>query len=468
MPKLLEELIKLNQSDEYPLHMPGHKRNMKGNYLENAYNIDITEIEGYDNLYESQGILKDARLRAAKVFGADNTYFLVNGSTVGILTAIYSTTNKGGKVLVARNCHKSVYHAIELQELQAVYVYPPLMDDWQIADSICPTDVDLFLKKEKGIEAVIITSPTYEGVVSDITKIADIVHSYNIPLIVDEAHGSHFSFHERFPKSSIYLGADIVVQSIHKTLPSFTQTALLHVNGKRINYKKVEKYLSFFQSSSPSYLLMSGIDNCISLIEERGSDLWKPFFLYRDQFINQTSKLEKIRIFNKNICCDPCKVIISVLNTSITGRGLQMILLKQYHLQVEMAAQSYVVVIITLSDLKECFDRLTRALLEIELNINKVKWKNKRNEFYLQPEIVYTVADAVKFPFEEIDMEDAKEKIAAEYINLYPPGIPIVAPGELITRDIINRLLTYETEKLHIQGMQDKKVKVIKNEYKEK
>ncbi len=461
MAELLETLIKLKKSDEYPLHMPGHKRNMSGNYLENAFNIDITEIEGYDNLYEANGILLDAMEHTAKVFGADRSYYLVNGSTVGILTAISAVTKRKDKILIARNCHKSVYHAIELQELEVSYVYPKYMDEWDFSGEIDPNDIKLCLQREKNIAAVVLTSPTYEGIASDIETIAKIVHAYNIPLIVDEAHGAHFSFHERFPKSAVLQGADIIVQSLHKTLPCFTQTALLHVMGRHVEREKIEKYLTIYQTSSPSYLLMAGIDSCTSMLEKNGSKLWDDFFINRDNFIKNSYNWSHIKVYNKDKGFDPCKLIISVKNTNINGRELQRILLKRYHLQIEMAAESYIVAIITLSDTKECFERLGRALTEIDNQIHAMQRSTPRKMAYFNIESRYTIARTSQMKYTEMLLKDTQGKIAFDFINLYPPGIPILVPGEVITEDIIKNLIMYEKEKLYLQGVQNNKIRVV-------
>ena len=244
---MYEQLTALYGSNEYPMHMPGHKRQMDFGQLNDAVKIDITEIPGYDDLYSPDGIIKDALDRASALYDTKNTFFLVNGSTVGILTAIYAVTKQHGRILMARNCHKSVYHAAELRELNADYIIPELNNG--MFDAIDPKTVEQKLSKES-FDAVIITSPTYEGVVSDIEKITRICHSFDTPLIVDEAHGAHFGFHERFPQSAVKY-ADIVIQSTHKTLPTLTQTGLMHI-GKNalesIRYEEVSKYLQMFQN----------------------------------------------------------------------------------------------------------------------------------------------------------------------------------------------------------------------------
>ena len=269
---LIETLIQYNQSSYYPFHMPGHKRNSTLPFPD-ALSIDITEIDGFDNLHDAKNVIKQAMENAAKLYDAEETRFLVNGSTCGILAAICACTKMGDMVLVARNCHKSVYHALYLQKLLPVYLYPQEMQG--IATEILKEDVEQALRDYPKICAVILVSPTYEGIVSDIAGIAEIVHKFSCTLIVDEAHGAHFGFLEQFPETSVRLGADLVIQSVHKTLPAFTQSALLHIGkekGKknhRVDKERLYRYLSIFQSSSPSYILMAGIQKSLQIVKEQ-------------------------------------------------------------------------------------------------------------------------------------------------------------------------------------------------------
>ena len=252
--------------------------------LADVYGLDITEIDGFDNLHQTVGILKREQEKAARLYGAEQTYFLVNGSTGGILSAIGAVTEKGGRLLMGRNCHKSVYHGAYLQELEVSYLYPELLEygmtgttavagtgngtiTGTIAGAVVPESVEEKLRKEPDIGAVLITSPTYEGVVSDVRKIAAIAHRYGKPLVVDEAHGAHFSLSSYFPESAVHQNADLVIQSLHKTLPALTQTGVLHVSGERTDDNRVEEMLRIFQTSSPSYVLMAGIDRCVRLLD---------------------------------------------------------------------------------------------------------------------------------------------------------------------------------------------------------
>lgn len=449
MPELLEQLKKLEKSDEYPFHMPGHKRNI--DFIGNPYGIDITEIEGYDNLYEAEGLLQEAMKRAAKVCGARETFFLVNGSTVGLLSAITGVTKRGDRILVARNCHSAVFHAMELRELKGVYLHPQYLEDWDMPGCIDTEEVSRKLEEFPDIKAIVITSPTYEGIVSPIKEIAELAHKAGIPLIVDEAHGAHFPYDDRFPHSAIQAGADVVIQSMHKTLPSFTQTALIHMKKGYADIDNIRKYIGYYQTSSPSYLFMAGMDQCISLMEEKGPHLWDTFFQLKDEFIKKVENLAHIRIYTEN---DPCKIVISVKGSNISGRELQQRLLYQYHLQMEMAAGSYVLGIVTLCDTKEGFERLGHALLEIDKELQSLELVKKPFLVQLdQEDVVYSLSEICQMEKEEIAFANAEGRVSMDYVNLYPPGTPLILPGERITREHIFLIERYREENLHVQGI---------------
>ena len=243
MERLYKKLESYGQSDYYPFHMPGHKRNRASSADDFLFERDITEISGFDNLHHAEGILKEAQEYAAQIYGTKKCFFSVNGSTAALLAAVSASVNKGGKILVARNCHKAVYHALYLRELQPVYIYPHEDQRLGINGGISPERVERYLEEHPEVEAVLITSPTYDGIVSNVEKIAEIAHRHEVLLIVDEAHGAHFRFSEYFPVSAADLGADIVIQSFHKTLPSMTQTAVLHVCSDRVDVEKVKQFM---------------------------------------------------------------------------------------------------------------------------------------------------------------------------------------------------------------------------------
>ncbi len=419
---MYDELKNLYDSDIYPMHMPGHKRRDGFGQIQKALEIDITEIPGYDDLYEPEGFIKDALKRAAELYKADHTVFLVNGSTVGILAAVFATTKQHGRILIARNCHKSVYHAAALRELKEEYMFPSQTDG--MFDAVDPKEVEDRLKSES-FDAVIITSPTYEGRVSDIEKIADICHKNKAALIVDEAHGAHFGFHERFPKSAVS-AADIVIMSTHKTLPTLTQTGLLHVKDEY--YTEAIKYLQMFQTSSPSYLFMSSIDSCLSQIKDMGEDIWKDFFIYRDAFSKRMEELKHLEYIETD---DPCKIVISTDKSSIYGTKLADRLLNEYHIQIEMESATYIVAIVTCNDTKEGFERFGDALLKIDSDLfdkDKVSVSSERFAGLLHTK-------------------------AQNNIYIYPPGIPIAVTGEVIDESMIDTLNKYEAAGLRIRGL---------------
>ncbi len=465
MSDIIRKLQQLNESDEYPLHMPGHKRNMGCGFMSDMYDIDITEIIGYDNLYEAEGMLKDAMERAARVYGAEETFFLVNGSTVGILSAITGVAKRGERILVARNCHKAVFHAIELRELQAVYLHPEYLPEWDIAGGINPQEVEAKLAQYSDIKAIVITSPTYEGIVSDVETIAKIAHAHSIPIIVDEAHGAHLPFDMRFPKSALMSDADIVIQSMHKTLPSFTQTALIHMKKGYADIERIKEYIGYYQTSSPSYLFMAGMDECIATLEKERSHLWDAFFEMREEFLQKMATLDNIRILQGN---DPCKLVISVKGTTITGADLQKVLLEKYHIQLEMAAETYVLGIVTMCDTKEGFDRLAQALLEMDAELTDAEEETVSDAesaidftvHYPQEDIVYTLAGVREKETEEVLLEDAEGRICADYVNLYPPGIPLILPGERIAKEHVALINRYLEKGMHVQGVTERRLLV--------
>lgn len=467
MEELYKKLKDYQNTDHYPFHMPGHKRNM--GEMCNPYNIDITEIEGFDDLHHAEGILKKCQERAAAIYGAEETHFLINGSTGGILSAIAGSVKRRGKIAVARNCHKSVYHGILLNELDACYLYPEYVEEYGINGGIFPEDVEKLLEQEKDIQAVVITSPTYEGVVSDVETIAKIVHSKKIPLIVDEAHGAHFYFHDKFPKGALQCGADIVINSVHKTLPAFTQTALIHMQGTLVNREKIRKYLGIYQTSSPSYILMSGISRCMDIMERQGKELLEQLYRQLCNFYKINNKLEKICVVTDSIkeynsICDfdISKLVISTKNTNITGRELQERLNRIYHLELEMSSVSYGLAMTTVGDTEEGFKRLETALLELDETLQenryaKTLWKEK-----LSGKTVYKIGQAEELPQEQISIETCCNRISGEFVYMYPPGIPMLCPGELITKEIYLLLKEYRGAGITFQGLEDEKSEKIK------
>lgn len=502
-PGLLERLTEYVGSDAYPFHMPGHKRReipdgIPGGFPD-PYGIDITEIDGFDNLHHAEGILKDAMETVAAIYGADRSWYLVNGSTCGILSAVFAATENGGKILTARNCHKAVYHAICLNRLEAEYLYPEEITEFRINGGIRAEDVRKALEKDamrcagnsgdvRGkitkIQAVLITSPTYEGVVSDIRAIADAAHEYGIPLIVDEAHGAHLEYADQchsFPKSALEYGADIVIQSLHKTLPCFTQTAILHVKGKLVDQDRISRYLSMFQTSSPSYLFMAGMERCIRYMDGDGRNEMIRYEKRLERFMEQMEGLQVLEVLDREICgkyrtvagWDPSKIVVSTMRAEdFHGEELAETLRRKYHLEMEMTAPEYVIAMTSLMDTEEGFERLGTALLEID-GVLRRRMESGRKEKAasetpegLESKLSHPVrrmliCEAMDADTERTAFQDTVGKVSAEFVYLYPPGIPIIAPGEVFTDAIVEKIMAYKAAGLLVQGPADPDADVI-------
>lgn len=452
---LQNRLTEYSQSDFYPYHMPGHKRNPAGALPLNWTNRDITEIEGFDNLHDADGILKEVQEKAAMAYGAEESFYLVNGSTCGILSAISAAVSFGGELLIARNCHKSVYHGAYLRHLKLHYIYPEMLTEFDICEAVSARQVREALKEHPTVSAVLIVSPTYEGRIADVKAIAEVVHEKGLPLIVDEAHGAHLGFDSEFSINSARLGADLVINSVHKTLPAMTQTALLHVNGELINRQALKRFLRIYQTSSPSYVLMSSIEEAVEIAAEGSA--FAEFTVRWQKLLTELSGLQKLKILPnsfeecRNKQQDIGKLMISTKETELSGPQLYDMLVSEYHLQPEMVCESYVLCMFTIGDTEEGYERLAKALLAIDAKTRSVQ-KPDFGEIHL-PEVVLPIYTAWEQEQEEVQLSEATDRVAGEFINLYPPGTPILVPGERFARETITFLEKCMSEGLTVQGI---------------
>lgn len=499
MDYLYKKLKDYAGSGFYGFHMPGHKRSRALTGADLPYDIDITEIDGFDDLHHAQGLLKEAQGRAAAVYHAGETHYLINGSTVGLLSAVLGCTRRGGRILMARNCHRSVYNAVLMNELVPVYIYPEILEGTELNAQIDPKEVDRLMQEIPDIEAVVITSPTYDGVVSDIAAITDIVHKRGGVLILDEAHGAHFGFHSLFPENGNVLGADIVIHSLHKTLPALTQTALLHMNGERADRKRVRKYLHMLQSSSPSYVLMAGIDECVRMLETNAEEVFSRYAYLLSKTREQLGGLRNLRLIESG-GYDPSKIVISAADCivqngkeikKITGKELYSLLREKYLLQMEMAAPSYVIAMTSPADTEEGMKRLVSALFEIDGKLAKIKndagehAKNSISSILAVNEQVYLPGQAEQLAENRTDIGRAEAgkilagkaatgdagraggteyipltecggRVVLEYAYVYPPGIPLTVPGERVSAGTADRLKRYRETGFCVEGTQRK------------
>lgn len=471
MSELFEKLSAYGASDYYPYHMPGHKRRLKTDTMRELAQIDITEIDGFDNLHDAQGILKRIQEEAAAAYGAEESFFLVNGSTAGILSAISTAVSPGGKILMVRGAHKSAYHAAYLRDLQIAYLWPGVHPLFGCNLPATAKDVEEALQQTPDVQAVFIVSPTYEGLAADVKSIAEAAHKRNIPLIVDEAHGAHLGFDGRWPESSVKQGADLVIQSLHKTLPAPTQTAILHVNGKLVDRCRLRRFLGIYQTSSPSYIFMAAMEDAIATTSANREKLFGDFWEYWKGMTESLSACRNL-IFLKEENSDPGKLAVMDKTGFLDGEQLYEMLLHKYHLQPEMAAGRYVLAMFTVGDTKEGYERLTKALLEIDEYITTER-KQRTQEKLMEREgnrmadavtpvciqkktqAVISIGRAWDTPKERVLLKDAEGKTAGEYVNLYPPGSPIIVPGEIFTKDILTEIAAYRQQGFHVQGVKE-------------
>ncbi len=446
-PSLLDRLTDYAQSGMIPFHMPGHMRNMSlAPYLAPLGGaFDITEIPDFDDLHAPEGFLAELKVRTAALWGSDEAHLMVNGSTGGLLAGIRAATKRGDEVLVARNCHKAVYHGIELCGLQPHFLLPQTVAGFGCAGSITPAAVAAGLRKHPNTKLVILVSPSFDGIRSDIKSIAALCHARKIPLLVDEAHGAHLGLHPSVPESALCAGADLVVQSLHKTLPSLTQTAVLHHKGSLVDAREVRRQLAIFQSSSPSYLHLASIDGCIRLLETEQDRLFPPWQDALRRFREKMKTREGIRLLSASdeaiFALEPSKLVFGGTTQLLDGRALMTLLETEFQMQLEMASLASCTAMTGLGTTEGMLDALFAALETID----------KRGVPYLptgttlptglhEAEQVYPLWEAVEQPYTLVPWEEAAGKVAAESLWLYPPGIPSLIPGERITQGLLEEL----------------------------
>lgn len=474
---MYEKLQALQESDWYPFHMPGHKRNLEKLPKWFPYGMDITEIEGFDNLHDAEDLLADCMKEIADFRGADQSFLLVNGSSCGLLAGIASCVWQGDEILVARNCHKAVYHSIFANQLQPHYIYPQMIPNWSINCGISPDEIEKMCITYPNIRLLVLTSPTYEGVVSDIKAIVSVAHKYGVIVLVDQAHGAHLEMGSKNTPSAVSCGADLVVESVHKTLPSPTQTALLHVQGNLVDRFRLQQWLAIYQTSSPSYPLMAGIAWCMDYCKEHRRD----FLQYEKNIAEWRKRIEDlrwIRLFDPlkepamTACAgyDSGKFVLGVRNGILTGGELYQQLREDYHLQLEMAAATYCIAMTSVMDQEEGFARLYQALQNIDQHI-QAEWEGKGDEIFRDalPDLHWVENPTMMSIYQAeqkegiwCDLKAALGHTAKGYIYLYPPGVPLLTPGEEITEALCRQIEELQKVGLQVKGLKNGKIYIVK------
>ena len=499
---ILDYLKDYIEKESIRFHMPGHK----GKNLDELRDIvpsgDITEIYGSDNLHFPKGIIKESQNKASNIYGSIETLFGVNGSTSSIYSAITGSLMPREKILLQRDSHKAAYNAVILGDIEVEYVNPIYDSDLEINLGINPCSVEEKFKNDSEIKAIFLTYPSYYGICSDLRKIIEIANKYDILVIVDEAHGSHFRFSDSLPKSAIDLGADIVIQSTHKTLTGFTQTSMLHICSDRVNSSRIKAMSRIYQSTSPSYLLLSSLDYTVGLMKRDGKKLLKKhldnldreiYFKYKKIMSNdKVTILDESTINKKKFNFDRTKVVFSILG--YTGKELESILRNKYNIELEMSDHKYCVALTTFRDTKSELISLYDAILDISDNIHLDMYEdisesedistidvNAEEDIYKKkydiyhdisnniyyntdknPEKVMSLREAFYSEKESIPIYESAGRICADMIIPYPPGVPVLVQGELIDAGILEYIGYLLKRGIFVQGIENGFIEVIK------
>lgn len=475
-------LVLHKTKDAISFHMPGHKgshlyrRFGFEDFLNDIMDYDITEIAGADNLFQTEGVIKSVQDRYAALYGCKKSYLLINGSSGGNLAAILASVRKGKQLIMARNCHKSVFNALALGEIKPVYLYPDTIGAFGISGAVSPAAVEQSIAENPDAEAVFITSPNYYGICSDIKSIAQIAHRSGKILIVDEAHGAHLQFSDMLPDSALQSGADLVINSTHKTLASLTQSAVLHCNSSLVDPYLLEDKLQCIQSTSPSYILMASLDINAKILEAHRSELMEEWIRNLDSFYSRISKIRGLKTMGQMKGLDWTKINISLGELGISGAQLDKILMEEYNIFIELFTGNWVMAMSGIGNKPEDYDRLASAL---EVIASKADFYVSKADFYdsmaaadrskagscnnsrvkedADSEVPVLTPPKQAKMFEvptqkkRIKLTDCEGMICASSIIPYPPGIPLICPGERIEADAI----------AYIQGMRALGEKVI-------
>lgn len=476
---LFEGLMKFAEQQPASFHVPGHRNGQVyrkflteveplNQYplplleaLTKLAQIDVTELSTTDDLHEPEGIIKQAQQKAARYFGADDTFFLVGGSTSGNVAIILSTCNPGDLILVQRNVHKSIINGCKLAGVQVVFLTPEQEQTTALTTIPSIKTIKAALLQYKEVKAVILTNPNYYGLSVKLEKYVELIHSYNIPVIVDAAHGAHYGLHSQLPQSALQAGADAVIQSTHKTLPALTMAAMLHIRGNRIDLGRLQQTLAMIESSSPSYLLMASLDVARAMMEEKGNDWINEALQHVERLsswlrdANLCIQLHHVDISDERIEQDPFRLLIYDRSARMDGFELQREL-EKYNVWVEMATVQYAVLVVHLSLTENDVNILKEAILHVastieeklskprhETSTNRIHYINEGAQYSLPIQMQRYERPQLK---RRISLDAAVGAISAEMVVPYPPGIPILFEGEVITSSIrtqIKELIEY-------------------------
>jgi arginine decarboxylase len=465
-------------ADRNPLqfHIPGHKtgRGMdpefRGFIGGNALSIDLINIAPLDDLHRPVGVIRDAQKLAAEAFGADYTFFSVQGTSGAIMTMILTVCAPGEKIIVPRNVHKSIMSAIIFAGARPIFVSPVMDHELGIAHGITPQSVERALERHPDAKAVVVINPTYYGVSTDLKAIVELAHSYRIPVLVDEAHGVHIHFHEKLPLSAMQAGADMAATSVHKLGGSLTQSSVLNVRAGLVNPERVQSIISMLTTTSTSYLLLASLDCARRQLALHGREMAERVIALSDMARKRINGIPGLYCFGEELLgkeavfhLDPSKLTIHVSKLGITGYEAENWLRDHANIEVEMSDMYNVLCVLSPGDCEETVERLAQALERMSAEYLD---KNHIREVVIKvpeiPTLSLSPRDAFYAETETVPLVEAAGRIIAEFIFVYPPGIPILLPGEVISNDSIEYILDHLNVGLPIQGPEDKTLTNVK------
>jgi arginine/lysine/ornithine decarboxylase len=475
---LIDALKACTTRSHAPFYTPGHKHGAGISPLltdligKDVFRADLTELAELDNLFTPQSVILAAQELAAEAFGAEKTWFLVNGSTCGIEAAILATCRMGEKIILPRNVHSSVISGLILSGAIPIFINPVYNSDLDIAYSITPEALKAALVQHPDTKAVLIVYPTYNGICGNLPAFVHLTHQYNIPLIVDEAHGAHFHFHSQLPISALTAGADLTVQSIHKTLGAMTQASMLHFQGKRIDIDRVNKALQLVQSTSPSFILLASLDAARQQMAIHGEKLISQTLELAEEArikINQIPGLSTPLINSKKspgfMDLDQTRLTVNVSKIKFTGFASEEILDKKFHVTPEFSSWQNLTFIISLGNTKTDIQKLIQGLNNLTHVIpltSECQPCNNINDAIIASIMSISPREAFFANSEVIPIAETQERICAEIICPYPPGIPVLIPGEIITKSALEYLQEIQNMGGFISGCADETLQTVK------
>lgn len=485
---LLEALKAATQNPHAPFYAPGHKRGrgipqpLADLLGTSVFWADLPELPDLDNLFAPQGVIQEAQNLAAEAFGAEQTWFLVNGSTAGVMAAILATCGTGDKIIMPRTIHQSAIAGLILAGAMPVFINPEYDPVTDLTYSITPAAVAAALDKHPDAKAVMIIYPTYQGVCGDIKAITDQVHQYDIPLLIDEAHGPHFAFHSDLPPSALSVGADLTVQSIHKVLGAMTQASMLHVQGDRVDRERLSKALQLVQSTSPSYLLLASLDAARHQVALHGQQLLSQTLSLAEEARTKISEISGLSVLEQIntpgfFALDRTRLTVRVSDLGISGFEADQLFHQHLGVIAELPTLQHLTFIISLGNTQADIEQLVQAFTTIAQDHShptsittpwQAVWQRWKSEllfvhpssFLLHP--VLSPRDAFFAPTETLPIEQTLDHISAELVCPYPPGIPALMPGEMINPAAIEYLQYVLRLGGNITGCSDSSLKTLK------